>query len=223
MAKDREIDVFGVSPNLSLLSTLGNWTPLCALHARVCGYQTPSRPLHGGIVVNCVAHDFFISFFFFSKSVFSPPVSLLVLLTITAKGQRLDVQLGLFCSCFHTRPRRHALYRGLCLVARMPPVVGSSLILGLLHQSWSWQRGNLLCHVQVTKSKQKQPFIIRNWLEELGSLLRECSLIILSPIRPLSVASKNRAAERLKAQYDTINAAFFFCSPFISFRVVFPQ
>lgn len=64
----------------------------------------------------------------------------------------------------------YTLYRfeeGLYLVACMPPVVGSSLILGLLHQSWSWQYGAFLHHVKVTKTKQKQPFIISNWLEEL--------------------------------------------------------
>lgn len=40
MAKDREIDVFGVSPNLSLLSTLCNWTSVHSTFVSV-GYQTP--------------------------------------------------------------------------------------------------------------------------------------------------------------------------------------
>lgn len=36
----------------------------------------------------------------------------------------------------------------------MLPAVGSSLIPGLLHQSWSWQLGDLLGHVKVTKTNK---------------------------------------------------------------------
>lgn len=60
------------------------------------------------------------------------------------------------------------------LVTCIPSVTGSRLILGLLHQSWSWQQADLLHHVKATKTKQNQTFIIRNWLEELGPSL--CAL-----------------------------------------------
>lgn len=52
-----------------------------------------------------------------------------------------------------------------CLVACMPPVVGSSLILGLLHQSW--QQRDLLSLVQATKIKRKHKVIIWNCLKEV--------------------------------------------------------
>lgn len=47
----------------------------------------------------------------------------------------------------------------------MPPVVGSSLILGLLHQSW--QQRDLLSLVQATKTKRKYEVIIWNCLKEV--------------------------------------------------------
>lgn len=38
----------------------------------------------------------------------------------------------------------------------------------LLRQSWSWQKAHLLHHVEATRTKPNQKFLIRNWPEELG-------------------------------------------------------
>lgn len=122
--------------------------------------------------IECVAHDSSESCVFLCHAFcFSLPLC----------GSLYIYSWGMFKpvdSLPHTQT--HSLYSSeevRCLVACMPPVVGSSLILGLLHQSWSWQQRDLLSHVQATKTKQKQTFIIWNWLEELGSSFCQYRLI----------------------------------------------